>query len=1083
MTKRVLLTGVGGFIGAHCVKYFLDNTDWFVIGLDSFRHKGTYSRLSEIEHIDPSRFQLLRHDLSVPIDIQLENRIMSRRIGDRGQIIENKLNYIVNMASDSAVERSVSDPGWCWRNNCELIYNMLELARRVKPEVFFQVSCYDEETRVMTKHGFKRYDQINVGDKILSLNSTTKILEEKEIEEIIVQDYTGEMYNFDFSRVNLKVTPNHRMFYQDKNGNVCVDSAENLSKKSYSYKFPKASWKGKKEHSVLVPGFGQVLTEDLFYLCGLYIGDGFFNIQTKKVKNKTGLKRSDFLKLSRDEKGRFKQTGKIGTENFSECHSYRIWIDIPFDDPAFLKCCNVLDKIGINYTTPKNKSGEHIYFSSECWVNWFRQFGIGAKNKHIPNWMLQYDAVYLEKLLEGLIDSDGHTDSTNTYSTCSENLVKDVCELSLKLGYFPHFKKRHYESFFEREQRIIKGVGYTVYICKTHPRFSKKYMSIENYSGKIWCLKVKDNKNLIVERNGKIAICGNTDEVYGDCPDNYSHPEWDVIVPSNPYCLLPETRIFTSNGCIEIRDLDILKDKVVSKSSASSISFQKAHKKFKYNYCGNVRSIRTVVGEIVATDEHKFFRMETHFSSGNGLKNIYGQPISLRPHRKIVEQPAKNLRKGDKVLCARFMPFPKETISHNVDFCRFLGYFLGDGSFSTKSRYVRLADQKLEYIEYYQFILEELLGVSKKSSTGNFGNVYKHTTKDCWYLQFASENLRDMVDLSSKKKIVESSLNFDRDSVLSFVGGFLDAESHFRVVDKILRSITCFQKHKYVLEIIQLLLHRIGVVSSIGEARKGYVLKISDSYSLRMVCDNVPTKKKEMEFEFPKAQHKNWNKKFYWCRILKIEDRTYEGEVYDLEVLKHSNFIAEYFIVHNSASKAAQEALAISYWRTFDVPLVLSNCMNCIGTWQDKEKFLPKLIWKIATNQQMEVYSDTLPDGSQKIGSRFYLHCDNHADVFKYLANRPIAMYNKGDQLPDRYNVVGEVELDNLEMAKLVAEIMGKDLKYKLVPSESARRGYDRRYALDGSKLRNMGWKPPVEFRKGLEEIVNWTLAHPWWVV
>ncbi|MCL5460166.1 GDP-mannose 4,6-dehydratase, partial [Loigolactobacillus coryniformis] len=69
-----------------------------------------------------------------------------------------------------------------------------------------------------------------------------------------------------------------------------------------------------------------------------------------------------------------------------------------------------------------------------------------------------------------------------------------------------------------------------------------------------------------------------------------------------------------------------------------------------------------------------------------------------------------------------------------------------------------------------------------------------------------------------------------------------------------------------------------------------------------------------------------------------------------------------------AASKAAQEALAISYWRTFDVPVVLTNCMNCIGTWQDKEKFLPKLIWKIATGQKMEIYADLRADGTTSIG-------------------------------------------------------------------------------------------------------------------
>jgi len=184
-----------------------------------------------------------------------------------------------------------------------------------------------------------------------------------------------------------------------------------------------------------------------------------------------------------------------------------------------------------------------------------------------------------------------------------------------------------------------------------------------------------------------------------------------------------------------------------------------------------------------------------------------------------------------------------------------------------------------------------------------------------------------------------------------------------------------------------------------------------------------------------------------------------------------------------SASKAAQEALAISYWRTFDVPVIITNVMNNIGTGQDKEKFLPKLIWKIATNQQMEIYADPLPNGEYKIGSRYYTHVENHADGIKFILSKPFAMYKDGASRPDRYNIVGEVELNNLEMAQLIAEIMNKPLNYKLVASESARRGYDRRYALEGSKLREIGWQPPVGFKEGLEKIVKWTLDHPWWLV
>ena len=184
-----------------------------------------------------------------------------------------------------------------------------------------------------------------------------------------------------------------------------------------------------------------------------------------------------------------------------------------------------------------------------------------------------------------------------------------------------------------------------------------------------------------------------------------------------------------------------------------------------------------------------------------------------------------------------------------------------------------------------------------------------------------------------------------------------------------------------------------------------------------------------------------------------------------------------------AASKAAQEALAISYWRSYNVPVVITNCINCIGTMQDKEKFLPKLISKIAKGEEMQIYADFKPDGSYEIGSRSYLHCDNHADIFVWLSDKPISSYANGDKLPDKYNVCSDVQLNNLEMAELIPKIMGKPLKYKLVPSQSARPGYDKRYALSGKKLKDMGWNPPIDFVKGIEQIVNWSLEHPWWVI
>tara|TARA_Y100000034_G_scaffold42710_2_gene52296 strand:- start:17520 stop:18578 length:1059 start_codon:yes stop_codon:yes gene_type:complete len=187
-----------------------------------------------------------------------------------------------------------------------------------------------------------------------------------------------------------------------------------------------------------------------------------------------------------------------------------------------------------------------------------------------------------------------------------------------------------------------------------------------------------------------------------------------------------------------------------------------------------------------------------------------------------------------------------------------------------------------------------------------------------------------------------------------------------------------------------------------------------------------------------------------------------------------------------AASKAAQEAMAIAYWRTYNLPIIVTNTMNIIGERQDPEKFLPKIIQKVALGEEMPIYGDSL----DSIGTRIYLHAKNMASALVFLANRTPAVYSDFvesgftyNAAPDRYNVCGDTELNNLELAQMVAEIMGKELKYELIPSESARAGYDRRYALDGSKMDALGWTPAMTFRESLEKVVEWTIKNPHWAV
>ena len=178
-----------------------------------------------------------------------------------------------------------------------------------------------------------------------------------------------------------------------------------------------------------------------------------------------------------------------------------------------------------------------------------------------------------------------------------------------------------------------------------------------------------------------------------------------------------------------------------------------------------------------------------------------------------------------------------------------------------------------------------------------------------------------------------------------------------------------------------------------------------------------------------------------------------------------------------SASKAAQESIAYSYWRTYDLPLIITNTMNIIGEMQDPEKFVPMIMKRVLSEETVTIHAS--PTG--EIGSRFYLHARNQADALLYTINQPILKYGES-HVPQKFHVVGEREVDNLEMANMVAEYIGKPLKYELVDFHSSRPGHDLRYALDGNKIAEAGWVAPLSLEESIERTVNWTLKNKEWL-
>ena len=180
-----------------------------------------------------------------------------------------------------------------------------------------------------------------------------------------------------------------------------------------------------------------------------------------------------------------------------------------------------------------------------------------------------------------------------------------------------------------------------------------------------------------------------------------------------------------------------------------------------------------------------------------------------------------------------------------------------------------------------------------------------------------------------------------------------------------------------------------------------------------------------------------------------------------------------------AASKAMQEMAAIAYWRTYNVPVIITNTMNNFGEMQSAAKY-PVMVQKaITANKEVTIHA-----GSAGIGSRSYIHSRNASDAVVYiLKNLPPHMHvpETADK-PDRYNVAGDKQLDNLELAQTIAKLMGKELKYNKVDFHHTRPGHDPHYGLTNTKLDLLGWKSPVSFEDSLKNTIDWQAKHSEWI-
>jgi len=182
-----------------------------------------------------------------------------------------------------------------------------------------------------------------------------------------------------------------------------------------------------------------------------------------------------------------------------------------------------------------------------------------------------------------------------------------------------------------------------------------------------------------------------------------------------------------------------------------------------------------------------------------------------------------------------------------------------------------------------------------------------------------------------------------------------------------------------------------------------------------------------------------------------------------------------------SASKAGGEELTVAFENSYGLPAIITHTMNVFGQRQHPEKYIPMCIKRVRDGDTITVHSNA---EKTQAGSRHYIHAGCVSDAIMFLMNADLSTQEPdyGGAKCHKFNIVGAEEIDNLQLAQYIADIQGKPLNHEMVDFHSSRPGHDLRYALDGTKMKQMGWTPKPVYDR-LKETVEWTLNNDRWLM
>ena len=321
-----------------------------------------------------------------------------------------------------------------------------------------QTGCYDDKTEVLTNNGWKFFKDLTLDDELYTLNSDYNI-ELHKPSKLFKYEWDGDLYRMKSSRFDLLVTPNHRMvtcsektkqigfcYAEDIKGRICIPNKTNgfNSKKSPKYK---------------IIGDKKIQTKDWCAFLGWYISEGYFRPNTHRVS---------ICQQKEDGRDKIRKLLKRLPFRFSE------------------------------------QQKEFVIFNEEL----CKELSVLGKSheKHIPQYIFNYNKQSLKALYDALIEGDGTKKRQNpelhSYYTISKQLADDVQRLMILLGNGANCSLIQRKSYDASHYKINRSISEMRQIHKNN-------ISLEYYKGSVYCAEV-ENHSMCVRRNGRAIWCGNS---------------------------------------------------------------------------------------------------------------------------------------------------------------------------------------------------------------------------------------------------------------------------------------------------------------------------------------------------------------------------------------------------------------------------------------------------------------------------------------------------------------------------------------------------------------------------------------------